>query len=80
MATREIYDRLMTSVRLGRMEFLERVLSRLILGALGVGVFVAVTFVLFALFYQKGDPGAELYCGRKLSALLPEPRRSAASA
>jgi small-conductance mechanosensitive channel len=59
-ATRDIHDRLMTSVRLGRLEFLGRVLSRLVLEALGLGVFAAVTFVLFVLFYKKGDPGYEL--------------------
>ena len=59
-ATREIHDRLMTSARLGRLEFLGRVVSRLVLEALGLGVFVAVSFVLFVLFYQKGDPGYEL--------------------
>jgi len=59
-ATRDIHERLIVSARLGRLEFLGRVLSRLVLEALGVGVFVATTFILFVLFYQKGDPGFEL--------------------
>jgi small-conductance mechanosensitive channel len=59
-ATREIYGRLMTSVKLGRLEFLGRVLSRLVLEALGIAAFIAATFVLFVLFYKEGDPGYEL--------------------
>jgi small-conductance mechanosensitive channel len=59
-STRDTHERLLTSMKLGRLEFMGRVLSRLILEALGIGAFIAVTFVLFVLFYQKGSPGYEL--------------------
>ncbi|MGE5258648.1 MAG: mechanosensitive ion channel family protein [Hyphomicrobiales bacterium] len=59
-STRDIHERLLTSVKLGRLDFLGRVLSRLMLEALGIGVFAAATFVLFVIFFQKGDPGYEL--------------------
>ena len=59
-STRDIHERLMTAAKLGRLEFLGRVLSRLMLEALGLGVFAAATFVLFVLFYRKDNPGYEL--------------------
>jgi small-conductance mechanosensitive channel len=59
-STRDIRERLFASGRLGRLEFFGRVLSRLILEALGIAVFAVTTFILFVLFFQKGDPGYEV--------------------
>jgi len=56
-STRDIRERLFTSVRLGRLEFFGRVLSRLILEIAGIAVFAVTTFLLFVLFFQKGDLG-----------------------
>jgi small-conductance mechanosensitive channel len=58
-STRDIRERLLTSARLGRLEFFGRVLSRLILEALGIAVFAFTTFILFVFFFQKGDLGFE---------------------
>jgi small-conductance mechanosensitive channel len=56
-ATRDIRDHLLQTFHLGRMEFFGRVLSRMLLNAAGVVIYVLATFLLFVLFYQKGDPG-----------------------
>jgi len=58
-STRDLRERLFTSVRLGRLEFFGRVLSRLILEIAGIAVFAVTTFLLFVLFFQKGDIGYE---------------------
>jgi moderate conductance mechanosensitive channel len=58
-ATRGLHERLLTSVRLGRLEFFGRIVSHLILQALGIAVFAVTTFILFILFFQKGGPGYE---------------------
>jgi small-conductance mechanosensitive channel len=58
-STRDIRERLFTVVRLGRLEFFGRVLSRLILEIAGMAVFAVTTFILFVLFFQKGDLGYE---------------------
>jgi len=58
-STRDMRERLLTAVRLGRMEFFGRVLSRLILEVLGIAVFAVTTFILFVLFFDKGDLGYE---------------------
>jgi small-conductance mechanosensitive channel len=59
-ATRDLGAWMVTSARLGRLEFLGRVAAHLILQAVGLAVFAAVTFVLFVLMFQNGDPGYEL--------------------
>jgi len=59
-STRDIRERLFTSVRLGQLEFFGRVLSRLILEIAGIAVFAVTTFLLFVLLFQKGDIGYEL--------------------
>jgi small-conductance mechanosensitive channel len=46
-------------VKLGRLEFFGRIVSHVILEALGVAVFAVTTFILFVLFFQKGDLGYE---------------------
>jgi small-conductance mechanosensitive channel len=58
-STRDIHERLIASVRLGRLEFFGRVLSRLILEIMGMAVFALTTFILFVLFFQKGELGYE---------------------
>ena len=59
-ATRGLHERLLTSVKFGRLEFFGRIVSHLILQALGVAVFAVTTFILFVLFFQKGDLGYEV--------------------
>ena len=58
-ATRELHERLLTTVRLGRLEFFGRIVSNAILQALGVAIFAVTTFILFVLFFQRGDLGYE---------------------
>jgi len=58
-ATRDLHERLLTSARLGRLEFFGRIVSHLILQAMGIAVFAVTTFILFVLFFQKGDLGYE---------------------
>jgi hypothetical protein len=57
--TRDLHERMLTSVRLGRLESFGRIASHLILEALGLAVFAATTFILLVLFFQKGDPEYE---------------------
>ena len=59
-ATRDLRERLLTSVKLGRLEVFGRIVSHLILQALGVAVFAVTTFILFVLFFQRGDLGYEV--------------------
>ena len=42
---------------LGRLHFLGRVFSRFFLNALGLTFYMLITFLLFATFYDDGDPG-----------------------
>jgi small-conductance mechanosensitive channel len=58
-STRDIRERLLTAVSLGRLEFFGRVFSHLILDLLGLAVFALTTFILFVLFFEKGDPAYE---------------------
>lgn len=58
-ATRDLRERLLTSARLGRLQVFGRMVSHLILEALGIAVFAVTTFILFVLFFQKGDLGYE---------------------
>ena len=58
-ATRDLHERMLTSVKLGRLEFFGRIVSHMILEALGVAVFAGITFILLVLFFQKGDPEYE---------------------
>ena len=46
----------MNAVRLGKLQFLGRVLARIILDALGIGIYILVTFGVFVLFYKEGGP------------------------
>ena len=55
-ATANIQESLMNAVRLGKLQFLGRVLSRVLLDALGVGIYILVTFIGFVLVYREGEP------------------------
>ena len=56
-ATRDIRKHLLQTFHLGRMEFFGNVLSRMLLNAAGLAIYIFVTLVLFVLFYRKGEPG-----------------------
>jgi moderate conductance mechanosensitive channel len=56
-ATTGIRDALLKANHLGKLEKAGLVLSRLLLDALGVAVYVLVTFLLFVAAYDRGDPG-----------------------
>ena len=60
--TRVVRNQLLETVHLGRLEFFGRVLSRMLLNAAGVVIYALTTFILFVLFFRKGDPGY-LICG-----------------
>jgi len=55
--TEGLRRQILDSPLLGRLQFLGRVVSRLLLNLLGLGTYMLTTFVLFALFYDEGDPG-----------------------
>ena len=54
--TSEIRKNILDAVRLGKLQFLGRVLSRMLLDALGIGIYILFTFILFVLFYREGTP------------------------
>ena len=54
--TADIRQNLINAVRLGKLQFFGRVLSRMLLDAIGIGVYVLTTFILFVLIYQEGKP------------------------
>ncbi len=54
--TAEIRKNLINAVRLGKLQFFGRLLSRILLDAIGIGVYVLTTFILFVLIYQEGKP------------------------
>ncbi|MEE9496948.1 MAG: mechanosensitive ion channel family protein [Desulfobacterales bacterium] len=56
-ATSSIQEQLLKTMHLGKLEFFGRVLSRMLLNAAGVGIYVFATFIFFVLVYQKGEPG-----------------------
>ena len=56
-STRGIRKQLMQTMHLGKLEFFGRVLSRMLLNAAGVAIYVLTTFILFVLMYEKGEPG-----------------------
>jgi small-conductance mechanosensitive channel len=55
-STADIRKNILQAVRLGKLQFFVRVLSRLLLDALGISVYVLVTFALFVLIYKQGKP------------------------
>jgi hypothetical protein len=56
-STRGIRKQLLQTMHLGKLEFFGRVLSRMLLNATGVAIYVLTTFILFVLVYEKGEPG-----------------------
>ena len=63
-STQGVRQQLLQTMHLGKLEFFGRVLTRMLLNAAGVAIYVLATFILFILFYQKGEPGyliASLY-------------------
>jgi small-conductance mechanosensitive channel len=56
-ATGDLRRQLLDTVSLGHLQILGRFISRFLLDLLGVGIFMLTTFVVFAFFYDEGDPG-----------------------
>lgn len=56
-STEGLRRQILDAASLGRLQFLGRVVSRLLLDLLGFGTYILTTFVLFAVFYDEGDPG-----------------------
>jgi len=54
--TSDIQENILNAVRLGKLQFLGRVLTRMLLDALGVGIYILTTFILFVVFYREGTP------------------------
>jgi len=59
-ATEGIRHQLLTAVPLGKLQKLGLVISRMLLDAVGVALYVVVTFLLFILAYGKEDVGYSL--------------------
>jgi len=66
-STENLRRQILDTASLGRLHFLGRVLSRLLLNMLGVGTYILTTFLLWAIFYDDGDPGYGIISG----VLLP---------
>ena len=66
-STENLRRQILDTAPLGRLHFLGRVLSRLLLNMLGMGTYILTTFVLWAILYDDGDPGFALISG----VLLP---------
>jgi small-conductance mechanosensitive channel len=62
-STENLRRQILDTAPLGRLHFLGRVLSRLLLNMLGMGTYILTTFVLWAIFYDDGDPGFALISG-----------------
>ena len=56
-STRSLRKQLLQTMRLGKLEFFGRVLSRMLLDATGLAIYVLTTFILFVLVHEKGEPG-----------------------
>ena len=54
--TTAIQENLINAVRLGKLQFLGRVLARMALEALGICIYILATFAVFVLFYREGGP------------------------
>ena len=66
-STENLRRQILDTAPLGRLHFLGRVLSSLLLNMLGMGTYILTTFVLWAIFYDEGDPGFAIISG----VLLP---------
>ncbi|MBT8351372.1 MAG: hypothetical protein KJO26_09105, partial [Deltaproteobacteria bacterium] len=58
--TADIRQHLINAVQLGKLQFFGRVLSRVLLDAMGIGVYVITTFFLFVMIYQEGKPSYDI--------------------
>ena len=56
-STENLRHQILDTAPLGRLHFLGRVLSRLLLNLLGLGTYILTTFVIWAIFYEDGDSG-----------------------
>ena len=56
-STESLRRQILDAASLGRLHLLGRVLSRLLLNILGMSTYILTTFVLWAIFYDEGDPG-----------------------
>jgi small-conductance mechanosensitive channel len=56
-STEKLRRQILDTAPLGRLHFLGRVLSRLMLNILGLFTYILTTFVLFATFFDEADPG-----------------------
>ena len=54
--TADIRQNLINAARLGKLHFFGRLLSRMLLDAMGIGVYILTTFILFVMIYQEGKP------------------------
>ncbi|UCG11073.1 MAG: mechanosensitive ion channel family protein [Deltaproteobacteria bacterium] len=53
----DLRKQLLNTVALGKLQKLGRFISRLLLDALGVTAYILTTFILFVLFYKRGEAG-----------------------
>ncbi|MGD8662475.1 MAG: mechanosensitive ion channel family protein, partial [Desulfobacterales bacterium] len=58
--TADIRQNLINAVRLGKLHFFGRILSRILLDAMGIGVYILTTFILFVMIYQEGKPSYDI--------------------
>jgi small-conductance mechanosensitive channel len=54
--TADIRQNLINAVQLGKLHFFGRLLSRMLLDAMGIGVYILTTFIFFVIIYQEGKP------------------------
>ena len=54
--TSDIRKRLIDAVRSSKLQFFGRVLSRMLLDTMGVGIYILFTFTAFVMFFQEGNP------------------------
>lgn len=62
-STENLRRQILDTAPLGRLHFLGRVLSRLLLNMLGMGTYILITFVLWAIFSDEGDPRYAIVSG-----------------
>ncbi|CAB1058459.1 Potassium efflux system KefA protein / Small-conductance mechanosensitive channel [Olavius sp. associated proteobacterium Delta 1] len=55
-STLDLQENLTNAVRLGKLQFLGRVLARMLLEALGICIYMLATFIALVVFYEPGDP------------------------
>jgi small-conductance mechanosensitive channel len=58
--TADIRQNLINAVRLGKLHFFGRILSRILLDAMGIGVYILTTFILFVIIYREGKPSYDI--------------------